>query len=332
MKTKLFLSESTNPWFNLSFEEYLVNQVKEDEIFFYLWQNQHTVVIGKHQNPWREVRVAELEAESGKLARRLSGGGAVYHDLGNLNFTFVMHKKHENLPKQLNVIVNAVKTLGIKAEFSGRNDILAEGRKFSGNAFYYGKNNYYHHGTVLVDVDMPNLGKYLNVSMKKLESKGVESVKSRVINLKEINPEITVAQIKKALQQAFELEYGTLADGEVHGVSESHAPIEAIERFNHYASWDWRFGKSPDFEVTFEEKFSWGEVVLEIRTKNAKASEIQVYSDAMSTQFIDDLKVTFSKVRFEKSEMQEALGQMQVSESEKGFLADFMNWFETLPI
>lgn len=332
MKTKLFLSESTNPWFNLSFEEYLVNQVKEDEIYFYLWQNQHTVVIGKHQNPWREVRVAELEAESGKLARRLSGGGAVYHDLGNLNFTFVMHKKHENLPKQLNVILSAVKTLGVNAAFSGRNDILAEGRKFSGNAFYYGKNNYYHHGTVLVDVDMPNLGKYLNVSMKKLESKGVESVKSRVINLKEINPEITVDQIKIALRQAFELEYGALAQGEVHEVSENHAPIEAIERFNHYASWEWRFGKSPDFEVTFDEKFSWGEVVLEIRTKNAKASEIQVFSDAMSTQFIDALKATFSKVRFDKTEMMEALNQMVVSESEMAFLNDFVNWFETLPI
>ena len=223
IRTKLFISKSTNPWFNLAYEEQLVGEVAEDEIYLYLWQNQHTVVIGKHQNPWREVLVSELEADGGKVARRLSGGGAVYHDLGNVNFTFVMHKKHEDLHRQLKVILDGVKALGIDAEFSGRNDILAEGRKFSGNAFYHGKTNYYHHGTILVDVDMTKLGRYLNVSMKKLNAKGVQSVKSRVINLKELNPELTIGSVMMAVGEAFESEYGKAE--ELFTISEDNAQI-----------------------------------------------------------------------------------------------------------
>lgn len=330
MKTKLFISNSTNPWFNLSFEEHLVNGVGEDEIFFYLWQNQHTVVIGKHQNPWREVLVSELEGDDGKLARRLSGGGAVYHDLGNLNFTFVMHKKHEDLHKQLNVILEGVKALGIEASFSGRNDILADGRKFSGNAFYYGKTNYYHHGTVLVDVDMKHLSKYLNVSIKKLEAKGVESVKSRVINLKEINPTLTIEAVKSALSDAFSKTYGDVAETVV--IDENHAPKDAIERFNHYSSWEWRFGKTPEFQASFEEKFSWGEVVLAIRAKGGVASEIELFSDAMSTQFIESIQNALKTVKFEKAAIEDALTQIAVSDEKKTALDEFKSWVQTLPI
>lgn len=328
MKTKLYVSNSTNPWFNLSFEEHLVNNVAEDEIYFYLWQNQHTVVIGKHQNPWREVLVSDLETDGGKLARRLSGGGAVYHDLGNLNFTFVMHKKHEDLHKQLSVILEGVKTLGIEASFSGRNDILADGRKFSGNAFYYGKSNYYHHGTVLVDVDMKRLSKYLNVSIKKLEAKGVESVKSRVINLREINPELTIEMVKNALSDAFCTEYGNVVEKVL--VDENHAPKDAIERFNHYSSWEWRFGKTPEFHATFEEKFSWGEVVLAIRAKGGVASEIEVFSDAMSTQFVEGIQNQLKTVKFEKAAILQALES--ISECDQSALDEFRNWVQTLPI
>ncbi len=327
MKTKLFISTSTNPWFNLAFEEYLVSTVSEDEIVFYLWQNQHTVVIGKHQNPWREVLVKELEEAEGKLARRLSGGGAVYHDLGNLNFTFVMHKKHENLHRQLDVIVHAVQSLGIEATFSGRNDILADGKKFSGNAFYHGKENYYHHGTVLVDVDMTSLGKYLNVSMKKLAAKGVESVKSRVVNLKTLNPDITIPLVRQALADAFEKEYGSV--GAVYKITEQDVPEAAKERYAHYASWDWRFGKTPSFDVSFEEKFAWGEVVMNLSTKNARILACTVYSDAMDTAFIESLEEAFKDIAFEKSAMKETLSKITGNASE---ISDLVTWVDQLPI
>jgi len=330
IRTKLVISKSTNPWFNLAYEEQLVGEVGEDEIILYLWQNQHTVVIGKHQNPWREVLVSELEAEGGKIARRLSGGGAVYHDLGNLNFTFVMHKRHEDLHRQLKVIVEGVKALGIAAEFSGRNDILAEGRKFSGNAFYHGKTNYYHHGTILVDVDMTKLGRYLNVSMKKLNAKGVESVKSRVINLKELNPEITIGSVMLAVSEAFESEYGK-AEGQ-YTLSEDDSPERALARYNHYASWEWLFGKTPNFDVTFEEKFTWGELVLSFKLKGAVIEESGIYSDAMSTDLIEALKEVFTGKRLERVALSNAVKEASVDETMREPLLEIADWIETLAI
>lgn len=328
MTTKIYISQSTNPWFNLALEEEFVNSVKPDEIILYLWQNQNTVVIGKHQNPWREVLVKELESDNGKLARRLSGGGAVFHDLGNLNFTFIMHKTHEDLHRQLGVIVNGVKSLGIQAEFSGRNDILAEGRKFSGNAFYYGRDNYYHHGTILVDVDMTKLGRYLNVSLKKLNAKGVESVKSRVINLKTLNPRLTLPMTKDAICDAFEAEYGKC--DETHMISETTASKSALDRYHHYASWEWRIGKTPKFDVTFDEKFDWGEVILNFALKDAIIQESTVYSDAMSTHFIDLLQPVFNGVKFSNTSLVSALDQLETDDVTAPMVEDIKQWLATL--
>ncbi|MCD4714593.1 MAG: lipoate--protein ligase [Clostridiales bacterium] len=330
IKTKIFISKSTNPWFNLAYEEQLVGEVAKDEVYLYLWQNQHTVVIGKHQNPWREILVSDLEKDLGKVARRLSGGGAVYHDLGNLNFTFVMNKKNEDLHKQLKVIVEGVKKLGIDAEFSGRNDILAEGRKFSGNAFYYGKENYYHHGTILVDVDMSSLGKYLNVSMKKLNAKGVESVKSRVINLKELNPNMTIQSTMDAVSEAFEEIYG-IADSVTH-ISEETASENAKERYHHYASWDWRFGKTPAFDVTFEEKFAWGELILSFKLKGAIIEESGIFSDAMSTDLVEGIDGVFNGVKLEREALVGALKKASVDEAHQAMLDDVSGWLSTLPV
>lgn len=330
IKTKLYYSESTNPWFNLAYEEQLVNEVAEDEVYLYLWQNQHTVVIGKHQNPWREVLVNALEQDGGKLARRLSGGGAVYHDLGNLNFTFVMHKKHEDLHRQLKVIVEGVKTLGIDAAFSGRNDILADERKFSGNAFYFGKENYYHHGTILVDVDMSKLGKFLNVSMKKLNAKGVESVKSRVVNLKELNSELTIEAVKKAISTAFESEYGKAEM--CHYISEETTSLSAKARFSHYASWEWLYGKTPNFDVTFEEKFDWGELVVSFKLKGAVIEETGLFSDAMNTDLVELLKHRFNGKRLEIKSLVQTLEETQVSNELKPQIEEISAWFKTLAI
>lgn len=142
MVTKLTYIESdqVNPYKNLAVEEYLLLHCEDKECILYLWQNQNTVVIGRNQNAWKECKVTKLEEENGHLARRLSGGGAVYHDLGNLNFTFLVNKDEYSLEKQLQVIINAMGRLGLKAEKSGRNDILIDGKKFSGNAFYEQEN------------------------------------------------------------------------------------------------------------------------------------------------------------------------------------------------
>ena len=192
-------SRSFDPYENLALEEALLNRVGEGELILYLWQNERTVVIGKNQNPWKECRTALLAEEGGHLARRLSGGGAVFHDLGNLNFTFLMPAQDYDLPRQLTVIQRACRSLGIPAERSGRNDLLADGRKFSGNAFYKHNGKAYHHGTLMVDVDLDRVQRYLSPSKAKLAAKGVESVRSRVVNLREFVPTLTVEQLADAL-------------------------------------------------------------------------------------------------------------------------------------
>ena len=164
MIRKIFIynAQVTDPHENLAAEKVLMDALAPGEAMLYLWQNLNTVVIGKNQNAWLECRTSLLEQEGGKLARRLSGGGAVFHDLGNLNFTFLMCKEDYDLDKQVTVIQKACALAGITAEKSGRNDLLADGRKFSGNAFYQDKVHAYHHGTLMVDVDKEKLGRYLS--------------------------------------------------------------------------------------------------------------------------------------------------------------------------
>ena len=202
-KLGTYLTDCTDPYRNLAVEEYLTLHVQPGECILYLWQNQKTVVIGKNQNCWKECKVNDLERDGGHLVRRLSGGGAVYHDMGNLNFTFCVRKEDYDVDRQLSVIVAAVRSFGLDAEKTGRNDITAGGRKFSGNAFYRSGVFCYHHGTLLVSADMQQMGKYLNVSKQKLQSNGVDSVRSRVVNLRELEKTVTIEALEDRLQKAF---------------------------------------------------------------------------------------------------------------------------------
>lgn len=200
-------SRQYDPYRNLAIEEQLLKSCDNGPIL-YLWQNERTVVIGRNQDPRRECRASLLEAEGGHLARRLSGGGAVYHDLGNLNFSFLARREDYDVPKQLSVICRAMEKLSLSAVPSGRNDLEIGGRKFSGNAFYEWDSRCCHHGTVMVDVDRAALARYLTVPEKKLASKGIASVQARVVDLRELVPDVTVGKVKAVLLAAFERVYG----------------------------------------------------------------------------------------------------------------------------
>ena len=282
-KALVCTTENLVPYRNLALEEYLMDSVPEETCILYLWQNRNTVVIGRNQNCWKECRVKELEADGGHLVRRLSGGGAVFHDLGNLNFTFLIQKTDYDVSRQLDVILNAVSACGIRAEKSGRNDITVSGRKFSGNAFYFSGENAYHHGTLLIDVDKEKAGRYLSVSAEKIHSKGVDSVRSRIANLNEFHPGLTVERMKQELCEAF---------GNVYGLKPELFPAEAIDENRvetlrrKFADPAWIYGQSVPFTCEISRRFAWGGVGIGLQVRGDLIAAAQVDSDAMDEEFI----------------------------------------------
>ena len=305
---KLYESNSFDPYLNLATEQYLMETVEEDACILFLWQNQNTVVIGKNQNAWKECRTALLAEEGAILARRLSGGGAVFHDLGNLNFTFWMSQSEYDLDRQFSVIAEAVSMLGLKAERSGRNDVLAEGRKFSGNAFYKNGKQAYHHGTLLVNVDMGKLGRYLNPSKAKLQAKGVDSVRSRVVNLTELSPSLTIDTMKDVMAKAFAKVY----DKPMTVISDKdfdHEAIEALRQRN--AQWEWNYGQKLPFSVEMEDRFPWGGVQICMEVNNGMIQSAKVYSDAMDWSLAPKLEKLLVDCRYSSDAITERLTALE---------------------
>ena len=300
------MGDGVNPWHNLAVEALLFDALAPDEAVFYLWQNQNTVVIGRHQNAWQECRVQLLEAEGGRLARRSSGGGAVFHDLGNLNFSYILPRAACDTARQLAVIRAALARFGIRSEFTGRNDLVAadNGAKFSGSAYRYTREVGLHHGTLLVSADLSRLGRYLSPGDDKLRAKGIRSVRQRVCNLNELCPSLEIAALSEALKDAFTAEYGpaeTLDAAALNG-----APLAALE--SQYASWAFRFGRAMPFDATLTHRFDWGGVTLALSLKAGRVSDAQVYSDAMDEAMIGAIAPALIGARYDGGALAEALG------------------------
>lgn len=306
MINKLYICKAVgvDPYRNIATEKYLLDTVEPGSCILYLWQNQNTVVIGRNQNAWAECRTGLLEQEGGHLARRLSGGGAVFHDLGNLNFTFLMQEEDYDLNKQLSVISEAGRLTGITVERSGRNDLLVQGCKFSGNAFYHSQGHAYHHGTLLVDADMEKLSRYLTPSKAKLESKGVASVRSRVINLKELSPTLTVSLLEQYMEEAFCLVYGLTAEPIAFSADAQRQIEESAKKLS---GWDWLYGQKLPFSVSLEDRFSWGSIQLQLQITSGKIAGVRVYSDAMQWQLAEDIEKILLSLPFSVDAMCKAL-------------------------
>lgn len=277
-RTACIIARSTDPYRNLAIEKQLLDTLPEETAILYLWQNAHTIVCGRNQNPWYECRVKDFLSDGGKIAKRLSGGGTVYHDLGNLNFTFLVPKSDFNIPRQLSVIQAAVAVFGLKAVQSGRNDLQIGERKFSGNAFYTSGQNAYHHGTILVDADMGVMGRYLTADEQKLQNRGVKSVASRVVNLKSIVPDMTIEALEAALFKAFAKVYG-------------HAPVILDEKMmdqptiqkltEQYKSPVWLFPREVPYTFTVKERFPWGGIHVNLLIEDGMIRDAKFFTDAM---------------------------------------------------
>ncbi len=282
MNIEIYQSPFVDPYVNLGVEESLFETCPGDTLRFYLWQNAHTVVIGKNQHAYSEVDIAKLIEDKGKLARRSSGGGAVYHDLGNLNFTFILEEKTYDVKRQMNVIADALKSLGFNAQVSGRNDIEIDGAKVSGNAFLRRNGIGLHHGTILVDVDKANLGTYLTVSEAKLKRKQVASVKARIMNLTD-QKAVSIDEVKAAVLDAVKQSYG-------NNIIEKTLPIEgAARRINQFSSEAWLYGTSFDKQIKLETYLSFGSIRWEFEAEGGIITQSVVYSDAMDVPAIERL-------------------------------------------
>ncbi len=281
---RVIYSKEFNPYYNLSLEEDLLKTADEDMLLF-IWQNDKTVVVGRNQNPYSECNLKYAKEETIKIARRISGGGAVFHDKGNVNYTFITKGQNADVEKQLSVVLNAVKCLGINAVFSGRNDLLVDDRKFSGQAYYTEDGNYFHHGTIMVDVNRDMASKVLTPSVQKLKSKGISSIKSRVVNLCDINPYIKTTMVINAMVESFTKIYGSTTEA-VYFNEDNYIPTQISK----HKSEDWIFGESPQFEITLEKLTSLGTLSVNLNVENGIIKAIKIYSDFLN------------KLSFEKEE------------------------------
>ncbi|MDD2568824.1 MAG: lipoate--protein ligase [Clostridia bacterium] len=321
--SKIICSPFYDPWQNLALEEALLTGVKKDEVILYLWQNQHTVVVGKNQNAWKECDWKLLQAEGGKLARRLSGGGGVFHDLGNLNYTFIMPKQCYDLSKQVGVVLNALAALGIQGEYSGRNDLTVNGKKFSGTAFCFQENAAYHHGTLLIDTDFAKMLRYLKVSQEKINSKGIDSVRARVMNLAEIKAGLTPYMVGESLKTSFQKFYGKAQELGVENY------VEAINKLSpKYASWQWRFGESPKFDISLAKRFTWGGIEINFVLKDGIIEQAIIYSDAMDSAFIEKLALTMQGLPLELRAIGQSLQNFASCANEAEMLQDIFSWLK----
>lgn len=307
MSNYIYSAPTGDGWLNLARDGYFLENNKKGDVILYFYVNKNAVIIGRNQNAWKECSIANMDADGVQLVRRHSGGGAVFHDNGNLNFSFITDEKHYDLNRQMRVILNAVSKLGLKAELSGRNDITVDGKKFSGNAFSLAKGNRSHHGTILVNADLTKLSNYLCVSKEKMRSKGIDSVRARVCNICELSSGLTVEAMRRLVIESFIEEYGAASEYVFDGT----ALAEVEERRERLASWEWRFGKTPQFDFETDKRFSFGDTQVYFNSRNGVIRETKVYSDCLDTELTTEIENALTGVHFRKEEIKAALSKMK---------------------
>ena len=334
IKLRVLISDTFDPWFNMATEDWIFRDLlTADELFetqiLYLWRNDNTVVIGRFQNPWTECNTAKMEEDKIILARRQSGGGAVFHDLGNTNFTFLSNKANFNKSVNNQIITNAINSFGLHSFASGRNDLLVqtnEGeKKISGSAFKETKNRAFHHGTLLIHADINKLEQYLNPNKKKLESKGITSVRSRVINLQVLNPKITHELLCERIIQEFFNHYKQVCEIEVldHNFLLSLPKLQ--EHFLRMSNWDWRFGEAPNFNHQMSERFTWGSMDVYLDVHKATIERAQIFSDSLHPEMIELLMASFENISYTKDAIKASIAKVCV---ELPMIADYLHEFE----
>ncbi len=313
----LFLSNEgrTDPAMNLALEEYALRSLPLEDGILLFYVNEPSIIIGKNQNTIEEINREYVEANGIHVVRRLSGGGAVYHDLGNLNFSFIAKDEGDsfrNFAKFTKPVTDALRRLGVEAELSGRNDIQVGERKISGNAQFATKGRMFSHGTLLFDSDMERVASALRVKPIKFESKSTKSVRSRVANISEFLPEpMTIDQFKNALLREI---FGTEPD-RVPTVRMTPDDWEAVRKLadERYRSWEWNYGESPKSNVEHAHKFPAGIVDIRLFVEEGRIASCAIFGDFFGTGDVGDVEAALAGVRYEEAPIREALDSIEVS-------------------
>eukprot|EP00696_Hemimastix_kukwesjijk_P007830 gnl/Hemi2/19923_TR6612_c0_g1_i1.p1 gnl/Hemi2/19923_TR6612_c0_g1~~gnl/Hemi2/19923_TR6612_c0_g1_i1.p1 ORF type:complete len:362 (+),score=71.15 gnl/Hemi2/19923_TR6612_c0_g1_i1:65-1150(+) len=318
---RILEAQGTDPYLNLATEDYLLNGVggvPSNMETLFLWRNSPTIVLGRNQNAWKEVNLSQVEKENVLLTRRKTGGGCVYHDLGNTNFTFVSPKAEFNKEKNFSIITKALADCGVKAEFQGRNDVVLEdGRKISGSAYKHGDNFSLHHGTLLVNVDLPALGRLLNPNKLKLQAKGVSSAAARVANLSEVDKSLTHRRLVDALAAQFcSVNQSACELVELDPESLTYVP-EVLESLDGLRSRDWIFAVgSPDlsnFTHNIQHRFSWGTVDVDLRVSEGSITAVTISTDCLIPVFIQAIEATLPGTPYTPEGITAALSAAQAA-------------------
>lgn len=307
----LINNTNTNAYFNLAMEEYFLKNTNED--IFLLWQNENSIIVGKNQNTLSEINYDYVKENNIKVVRRLSGGGAVFHDLGNINFTFIScnDNSFSDFKKFTMPIVEALKELNVHAEFSGRNDLLIDGQKFSGNAQYNYKNKVMHHGTLLFSSEINDLSNALKVKPSKFQGKSVKSVKSRVTNISShLDKKMTVLEFKDYL-----MDFINKRDENSHFYELNDKDVESINKLveEKYSTWEWNFGYSPKYSLYNELKYPGGNVEFSLDVHDGLIKDIKFFGDFFGKEDISFIENKLRNVKHNEYSIKSALEDVDIN-------------------
>ncbi|MBU5424900.1 lipoate--protein ligase [Tissierella pigra] len=317
------INNSNDPFFNHAAEEYLMNNF--DEEIFMLWINKPSILIGRNQNTISEINLDYVEENHITVVRRLSGGGTVYNDLGNMNFTFITYrnsletKVKNGFEKFALPVINALKSLGANAEFTGRNDIVIGGKKFSGNAQYSQKDKLLHHGTLLYNCDMSKLSLALKSKPIKFVDKSVKSVGARVTNIIEhIDEKMDLLEFREYLKNYVIKTHGieTIYEFNEKDLKE----IDKIVK-NRFETWDWNYGKSPNYRYTNSRKYPSGVVEYHLEVESGQIENISIYGDFFGEKNIKELEEKLIGVKHNINDLEAVLNTININDYIHGLSA-----------
>ncbi|MER3125552.1 lipoate--protein ligase [Bacillus pumilus] len=302
-----------DPMINLAIEEYCLKYLDPEETYLLFYINQPSIIIGKNQNTIEEINTKYVEDNGIKVVRRLSGGGAVYHDKGNLNFSFITKDDGDsfhNFKKFTEPVIKALEKLGVKAELSGRNDIMADGRKISGNAQFATRGRIFSHGTLLFDSEIEHVVSALNVKKEKIESKGIKSIRSRVANISELmDQKMSTEEFRKIL-----LSYIFDTNGEVPQYQLTEKDWEKIHEISRdrYQKWEWNYGRSPKFNLQHSKRFPAGSIDLRLEVKKGIIQDCKIFGDFFGVGDIADIEKKLIGQQYDRKTISDVLEDMDM--------------------